>query len=212
MASFSESKYAVFMYNWRKMSEEQRACLLAYRRLQDQPWHSPPHAREDNWYHISAACFEHQPIIGKSPDRMAEFSVKLLENIRPCCAEIMAWCVLPNHYHVLAQCFVVQECRSRLGKLHGSTSHTWNQQDESRGRQVWCKCLPREIKSLDHRFATLNYVLHNPVHHGYATQWRDWPFGNAEAYLEAVGRERAEYVWRKYPVLDMGRNWDDAEL
>jgi putative transposase len=35
------------------------------------------------------------------------------------------------------------------------------------------------------------------------------PFSSAQQFLESVGREEAERVWREYPVLDYGRGWDD---
>jgi len=63
-----------------------------------------------------------------------------------------------------------------------------------------------------HFWATLNYVHHNPVHHGYVGRWQDWPFSSAREYLEEMGKSRAEELWREYPILDYGKGWDDAEI
>jgi len=60
--------------------------------------------------------------------------------------------------------------------------------------------------------ATMNYIHHNPVHHGYVSDWCDWPYSSAGRFLDEVGRSRAAELWRQYPVLDYGAGWDDAEM
>ena len=95
-----------------------------------------------------------------------------------------------------------------LGKLHGRTSFKWNGEDDSRGRQVWHNCLDRGIKSHRHFWATVNYIHHNPVHHGYVEKWQDWPWSSARDFIERVGKERASQIWREFPILDYGKTWD----
>jgi putative transposase len=201
------------MYNWRQMTDKERDDLLGWRRQMRYPWHSPPHRLSDNpIYHLTAACYEHAPIIGATRDRIAGFSDALLAAISEHTAAVYAWCVLPSHYHLLLRCDNVLVLLKGLGQLHGRTSHAWNGQDDCRGRQVWCKAAERGMRSEGHRRATLNYIHNNPVHHGYARRWQDWPFSSAVEYLQGVGREEAERVWREYPVLDYGKGWDDPEL
>ena len=122
-------------YQWRKLSPEKREELLRYRQLLKRPWHRPPHFQQgDIHYHIAAACYEHQPYIGHAPDRMADFSQRLLEALSIAPA---AWCVLPNHYHILIRCPDIGQTIHELGKLHGRTSFLWNAEDGQRGRKVW---------------------------------------------------------------------------
>ncbi len=64
------------------------------------------------------------------------------------------------------------------------------------------------MRSERHFWATVNYVHNNPIKHGYVDGWQDWPFSNAAQYLDQVGREKAEEIWREYPVLDYGKDWD----
>ncbi len=52
----------------------------------------------------------------------------------------------------------------------------------------------------------------NPVHHGYVRLWTEWPWGNAREFLEAVGREEAERIWKEHPLRDYGAKWDPAEM
>jgi len=67
------------MYDYRKMTPAERSQAVEYRRLQHKPWHAPSHG-EIGFSHqflISAACYEHAPIIGKGPWRMSECEEQL---------------------------------------------------------------------------------------------------------------------------------------
>lgn len=198
------------MYLWRKLTPEQRAEVLQWRRSEKRPWHSIPHyTSDDGLYLITAACYEHRHHL-RTLERMAAFSRSMLETVAA--AHVDAWVVLPNHYHVLLQTPDVKGLLKGLGKLHGRTSFAWNREEQCRGRHVWCNAAETAIKSEGHFYAALNYVLNNAVRHGYVTRWQDWPFSNAAAYLDAVGREEATRRWRLYPLLGFGDTWDPPGL
>jgi putative transposase len=197
------------MYRWRKLTAEDQHTLLNWRQRIRRPWHSPPHYIQGRaTFHLTAACYEHEPLIGASLERMQSFTESLIETLHSQ-TEIHAWCVLPNHYHLLLTVPDLKPILRTLGQLHGRWSYVWNGEDGQRGRKVWSPPADRWIRSPDHAWATMNYIHHNPVKHGYVKRWQEWPFGSAESFLDAVGREEAKRVWRSYPVLDYGRGWDD---
>lgn len=68
------------MYDWRKMSKDERAKILKERKTRKTAWHAPPHLEYKGsvCFIVTAACYEHQHIIGKSPERMAECETKLI--------------------------------------------------------------------------------------------------------------------------------------
>jgi putative transposase len=202
------------MYNWRKMTEVQRMEALALRRGRKLPWHSPPHLdfAGVHQYLISAACHEHAPIVGVNPERMTQCEADVLQICAERCLAIHAWCVLPNHYHVLVKTERIKELRHGLGLFHGRSSFTSNGEDGKRGRQVWYNCFERPIKSERHFWATLNYIHRNPVHHGYVKIWQDWPWSSATKFLESFGRKEAREIWKRYPILDYGKKWDISPL
>lgn len=194
------------------MTPEKRAQVLAFRKEFCLPWHGPPHRASDstNLYHIIAACYEHASIIGFSPQRMNSFSESLVgEVLNENCSRIWAWCVLPNHYHLQVECNDLKILLKALGLLHGKTSRQWNLEESTVGRTCWHRCMDRAMRSDRHKWATLNYVHHNPVKHGYVEKWTDWPWSSADQYLEDIGAEAATKVWKEYPVLDYGKGWDD---
>jgi putative transposase len=202
------------MYRWWKLTEQQRGAVLRQRREGRKPWHSPPHYQSDSttYYLITAACFEHQHIIGHSPQRMLAFETDLVDVLTVHSRTLFARNLLPNHYHVLIDAPCVRTLLHELGRLHGRSSFHWNGEEGKRGRQVLCNAAETAMKSEGHFYASLNYVLHNAVHHGYATLWTEWPYCNASAYLEAIGREKAAQIWKSYPLYGYGKDWDPPEL
>ncbi len=201
-------------YRWRKLTAKQRADLLAWRKARGEPWHSPPHrdAARDACFHLTAACFEHQPHIGHNPLRLDTFTRDLLSLFAAHASHTWAWCVLPNHYHALVETPDILALLRALGRFHGRTSHAWNGQENTRGRQVFFRAVERAMRSNRHFWATLNYVHHNAVHHGYVQLWTDWPWSSATEFLAQTDPDEAKRIWQEYPLDDYGQGWDDPAL
>jgi len=198
------------MYDYRQMTAEEKWLVVEDRRRKHHPWHSPPHRDISGkcFYLVTAACYEHHHIIGKTPQRMTECEEALLQTCRDFGADIYAWCILPNHYHVLLRTERVKELLQEVGKFHGRTSFRWNGEEDRRGRHCWYNAFDRYIRSERHYWASVNYVHNNPVHHGYAKKWTDWLWSSASEFIEETGREEALRIWRDYPLLDYGKKWD----
>ncbi len=201
-------------YLWRKLTPSQRVDMLAWRKAHEHPWHSPKHRPNFGrlHFHITAACFEHQHTIGHSPERMDAFSRDLLAVFAAHASQTFAWCVLPNHYHALVEAPDILGLLHELGQLHGRTSYTWNGEENARGRKVFFRAVERAMRSERHYWATLNYVHHNPVHHGYVERWTDWRWSSAAEFLAQMDPEEAKRIWREYPLDEYGKGWDDPEM
>jgi putative transposase len=197
------------MYEYRKLSENEREEIRRYRIQQGYPLHAPPHPHhEDGHFLISAAIFEHQHLLS-SPGRRTEFEMRLIEGFKQNGCEVHAWIVLPNHYHLLLNTKSFESIPTIVKRLHGSTSREWNLQDGVTGRKVWFNYSDRKIRSERHFFATLNYIHQNSVKHGYVEEATDWPWSSIHLYLADHGADWVVDVSEKYPILDYGRNWDD---
>jgi len=68
------------------------------------------------------------------------------------------------------------------------------------------------MKSDRQFWATLNYLHHNPVHHGYVQQRQEWPFSSGAAFLSEMDRERSAELWKAYPILEYEKDWYPPEL
>jgi putative transposase len=199
------------MYDWRKMTREAQAARLIDRMVGSRPWHSPLHRflPGQRRYIVTAACYEHAPYIGHCDERMDELADLLYGIATRHSERVFAWVVLPNHYHAVLQTPDAEALLRELGLMHGRTSHKWNGEEGLRGRKVWSGDVEREMRSERHLWASINYVHHNPVKHGYVKRWQEWPWSSARSFLEDVGMERATEIWREYPVLEYGKDWDD---
>jgi len=143
---------------------------------------------------------------------MDAFVCDLLAILAARASQTFAWCVLPNHYHALVEAADILALLRELGRLHGRSSRAWNAQENSRGRKVFFRAVERAMRSDRHYWATLNYVHHNPVHHGYVEHWTDWPWSSAPEYLSQTAPDEARRIWREYPLGDYGKGWDEPRM
>lgn len=139
-------------YRWRQLDLKQREELLEWRKMRGHPWHSPPHRLDLGHlrFLISAACYEHRHYIGHSLQRLDHFSAELLAVLAAHANQTLAWCVLPNHYHLLLEAADIKVLMYQLGRLHGRTSHTWNAEERTRGRKIFFRAVERAMRSDRH--------------------------------------------------------------
>ena len=197
-------------YEYRNLSPKERQEIVEIRKQQGYPLHAPPHPfREEGAYLITAANFEHQPIM-ITPERRTEFQEKLLGGFRDINAEIVGWVILPNHYHILANVERLTFVSEILQRIHGSTSYEWNRQDGKTGkRKVWYRFSDRLMRNEVHLNQALNYIHYNPVKHGYIKDAYDWPWSSLFVYEGEMGNEWVRENWRKYkPQEEFGKDWD----
>ncbi len=199
------------MYEWRKLTREQRDRLLMGRQKNHRPWHGPPHFEPDapQCFHLSAACYEHSAIIGNTPSRMEAFEAELIKLFSEGGRTLHAWCVLPNHWHALVRTNALKETIKDVGQMHGKMSFLWNGEDASRSRKCWHRCADRRIRSDRHFYVARNYIHNNPIKHGYVLTWEEWPFSSVGDLIAKAGRDVVLKQWEEYPILDMGEGWDD---
>lgn len=197
------------MYEYRKLTKEQRLQLVQERLARGYPPHSPPHpARDELFYLLTVACYEHECHLQPPPRRQTLLDALFEAFIRRG-MEIRAWVVLPNHYHLLVQAPAFDSISRALRFVHGTLARGWNVQDDAPGRQVWFRYTDRAIRSEGHYYTTLNYIHYNPVKHGWAASPYDWAHSSVSWYVEHEGREWLRDLWVTYPLREYGRGWDD---
>lgn len=197
------------MYEYRKLTPEQRQELVKERKALGFPPHQPPHPiREARYYLLTAACYEHRHHI-HTPERRQSLLDLLFEQFTQHGIELCAWAVLTNHYHLLAHVTEFEILGDIFQRVHGRTSREWNQEDNVRGRQVWYRYSDRAIRSDGHYYTTLNYIHYNPVKHGLTASPYDWAWSSVPWHVEHHGREWLRNIWLSYPLRDYGKTWDN---
>ncbi len=198
-------------YEYRKLTSREREEIVRTRRERGYPLHAPPHPfREAGYYFITAANFEHAPVMD-SPDRRTEFEVLLLEAMEGIQVEVIAWVILSNHYHILIDVESLDSVSAALKYLHGKTSRQWNLQDNlTEKRRVWYKFSDRLMRSEKQLHQTFNYIHYNPIKHGHTDDVNEWPWSSFKLYEESQGRDWLREQWKSNtPPEELGRGWDD---
>jgi len=196
------------MYDYKKLTPEERRLVLQYRRERGFPLHAPPHFQGiSGTYLITAACYEHCPIF-ENLDDLSWLTNETLDAFTTANLPHSAWVFLPNHYHLLVEAENLTIVSEVLRLLHSRVATAINSRHRQRGRKVWYRFSDRFIRSERHYFASVNYIHYNPIKHGYVERMGDWPWSSVHQYVETQGMEWLEGVWKKYPVKDYGQGWD----
>ncbi len=196
------------MYEYRKLTPEQKAAIVEERLKKGFPPHSPPHPiKNSEYYLITATCYEHKDRINTYQRRQQLLNL-IFERFIYTDIDILAWIILPNHYHLLLKNIRFYYLRKMLRSIHGNLARQWNKEDNMTGK-VWCSFSDRAIRSERHYYTTLNYIHYNPVKHYWVESPYDWSESSVYWYLENYGREWLRSNWVEYPVRDFGKNWDD---
>lgn len=196
------------MYEYRKLTAKQKAEIVQQRLANGYPPHSPPHHLTDyKFYLLTATCYEHKCRLNSQARRQQILNL-LWENFINIDISILAWVVLPNHYHLLVKNVDFKQVTKILRLIHGRLARQWNLEDNLTGK-VWHSYSDRGIRSERHYYATINYIHYNPVKHSYVNSPYDWQESSVHWYLKYEGRDWLRSCWVEYPLGDYGKGWDD---
>jgi len=188
------------------MTPEERKATIDERRQHGYPLHSPPHPyREAGWYCITAANYEHLPVMADTA-RIAALEDLLLLELAAAQVEVGGWVIVPNHYHILVGVQSLEQISAVLKHVHGKTARARNLEDGFTGRRtVWYRFRDRCIRDEQHYYHALNYIHYNAAKHAYVESPYDWPWCSVHLYFDTHGRQWLRERWVQYPVGDA---WD----
>lgn len=112
---------------------------------------------------------------------------------------LLAWCVMPNHVHVLVE---TQEGWPLSGILHGWKSFTAKAINRRLGRTgpVWMRdYFDRYIRDDRHLAAATAYIHGNPVKAALVQDQSEWPYSSASLHGNA-GDPPANTLEREHPA------------
>ena len=105
--------------------------------------------------------------------------------------DLLAWCVMPNHVHVLARPLAPLP---RITHAWKSFTRHWAMKNNTRpglgipGTNVWQReAWERHIRDEKHFNATLSYIHENPVKAGLCEKPEDWPWSSANPRKRNAG-------------------------
>jgi putative transposase len=122
---------------------------------------------------------------------------------------MIAYCLLPNHYHFL----VHQNTEQAAGKLpqyvFNSYTKAYNQRYSSSGTLFERRYQSKMINSMEHLLHLCRYIHGNPVKHEIVHKIEDWPYTN---YLDWIGKRDGKLVDLEFIQQNFGSVLDYTTL
>lgn len=118
--------------------------------------------------------------------------------------QVWAWCLMPNHVHLVLVPSREDGLRATLGEMHRRYTSRINTREGWRGH-LWQERF--HSVPLDERYllATVRYVERNPVEAGLAPAPPDWPWSSASARLQGI----SDGIITLEPLQSMIPDWPD---
>ena len=141
-------------------------------------------ALPDGFFHITARGVDGFSIYRDATDYLAFLSL-LLRVVRRFEWDVLAMCLMPNHYHL-----VLESTQERLSsgchRLNGVYAQAFNARHDRRGHlfgdRFWSSVLATDA----HLNAACRYVPWNPVRAGLCTRPSEWPWTRSRYGVDAA--------------------------
>jgi putative transposase len=112
----------------------------------------------------------------------------LAEGCRKAGVGVWAYCLMPNHVHLILVPPAADGLRAALGEAHRRYTRLVNLREGWRG-YLWQGRFASFVMDEPHLLACARYIEFNPVRAGLVAQPEDWPWSSAAAHL--AGRDDA---------------------
>ena len=109
--------------------------------------------------------------------------------------ELQAWCLLTNHYHLIAR-GTGENVRTMVSRLHSEAAIALNRRDGVKGRKVWYQFWDKTLTFEASWLARLRYTHENAVHHGIVRDAKQYRWCSAGWFERAASPSFVETVAR----------------
>lgn len=132
-------------------------------------------------HHVTARGNRREPIFFEDGDQEIYRDV-LAEQTRKCGVAVWAYCLMPNHVHLI----VVPEAAASLGRAIGETHRRYTHFINARGRwtgHLFQSRFASVVMDESHLIAAARYVSLNPVRARLVARAKDWRWSSVRAHL-----------------------------
>ena len=99
---------------------------------------------------------------------------------------VWAWCLMPNHVHLVAVPEAPEALARALGEAHRRYTRRVNFREGWRGH-LWQERFFSCVLDAPHALAAARYIERNPVRAGLVKRAWDWPWSSAAAHVAGTG-------------------------
>lgn len=136
-------------------------------------------------HHVTQRGNRRQPVFFGDDDYRLYLGL-LAEQARAAGVAVWAWCLMPNHVHLMLTPPTPQALRAALAEAHRRYSRTVNLREGWRG-YLWQGRFASCPMDEAHMMAAARYIELNPVRARLAARPEDWPWSSARAHLSGQG-------------------------
>ena len=129
-------------------------------------------------------------------DDFALYRALLAENCRAAGVAVWAWCLMPNHVHLILVPADADGLRRALAATHQRYAGTLQARRKRTGH-FWQGCFGSVVMDEEHLAAAVRYVSLNPVRARLVARAQDWRWSSVRAHLSG----RDDGVTTLAPVL-----------
>jgi len=151
---------------------------------------------KDNYYHIFNRGCNKQPIFFND-DNYIYLLKKIKESYENCGINILAYCLMPNHYHFLIQQTTDKPVSDWLRKIFGGYTQAINKQQQRKGTLFEGRAKAILVNKEEYLIHLMRYIHNNPVKAGLVTHSHDWKYSN---YSECAGIRTGSLYNKKFII------------
>lgn len=151
---------------------------------------------DDSPYFLTGATYQKRRLL-QHTDLKQRLLDKIIATTRHFGWTLEHWVILDNHYHLMLRSRRGEDLTELMRQIHGGTSGDIAKATQC-AKPVWYNFwdyCPRDDRDY---YARLNYLLYNPIKHGYATDLKDYPHSSFHGLFQALGKERLAQQFRDY--------------
>ena len=116
--------------------------------------------------------------------------------------EVWAYCLMPNHVHLIAVPPNEEALCRGIGEAHRRYTRRVNFREGWRGH-LWQGRFASFVMDEPHLLAAARYIERNPVRAGLAPRAEDWPWSSAAAHIA----QRDDELAKVQPLVDLTAGW-----
>ena len=159
--------------------------------------HTPAHLLLDHApYFLTAAIYQKRRLLA-TPTLKIRLRDTICEFFEKYGWALQHWVILDNHYHLLGQSRNGKDLPQMIRGIH-VTSAKAIAQATGCDYPIWWNYWDYCLRSEQEYNIRMNYVLYNPVKHGYVNNLHDYPYSSFHEAFEALGRERLARQFQEY--------------
>ncbi|MCE2894501.1 MAG: transposase [Flammeovirgaceae bacterium] len=171
-------------------------------------------------YHVFNRGNNKQPIFF-TPENYLYFLSKLDRYVTPCC-DLLAWCLMPNHFHLLIHAntnstivikdgsFERQQFSQGIKQLLSSYTKAINKQEKRTGSLFQQKTKAICTDRKDHALTAFHYIHQNPLRAGLVKKMEEWPHSSYQEYLGSRKSICNKALVTELLALDPSRFYEDS--